>query len=50
MTTHVRVRAYEGMFKAITGKDEITAENLLTAPVYDASYNDYHVVTGIGGQ
>ena len=50
VTTHVRVRAYEDMLKAITGKDKVTAENLLSAPVFDASYNDYHVITGISRQ
>lgn len=44
------IKAYEDMLKATVGDDEITAENLLSAPEFDASSNSYHVITGISRQ
>jgi hypothetical protein len=50
ITQHVTIRAYQDMLQAITGDNPITAQNLLTAPKFDASYNDYHVLTGVTRQ
>ena len=47
ITTHVNVRAYQDMLQAITDKQKITCENLISAPPFDATYNEYHVLTGV---
>ena len=47
ITQHVTVRAYQDMLQAIAETKPVTAENLLTAPQFDASYNEYHVLTGV---
>ena len=46
---HVSVRAYGEMMKAIvnTESEDISCEDLLSAPLFDFKYNDYHVVTSI---
>ena len=46
VTQHVTVRAYDDMLQAIAEDNEITAADL-SAPVFDVSYNEYHVITGV---
>ena len=46
---HVSVRIYGEMMKAImnTDSNNISCEDLLSAPGFDMKYNDHHVVTSI---
>ena len=45
ITEHATVRAYQDMLEAITQDDEVTCENLLSAPRFNATYNN--VMTGV---
>lgn len=46
---HVSLRVYEDMLKAIckTNNSTVTCEDLLSAPLFDLKYNDYHVITNV---
>ena len=45
---HITLHAYEDMLRAISKTtNNITCDDLLSAPLFDLKYNEYHVITNV---